>query len=294
MFLIITSGIAVIAMFLNNTSEIDVSKKLIILNTGSNTGSFAQETIALNVDFQNLDYDVDFRSPGNHCLAIRLARTITDPLLMPWASDYEAGGRSGNDCVSYEFKPENIVRYNRTSLQMCTINKNVDAFANNSGLIGITPAWPIQERAVNVINNFFGIEHRAIRYNGSGDLKLALFNREVEYAILSPKHAAGVNDIGGHCFYSLGNSLPNMPSLPLLVNSSDSRYLYLGWDTVFLALNMGADQIITLREQLINIHNNQDSTMYNYTNGNTLLFTDWNINNIQAFENFEQSVSALQ
>jgi hypothetical protein len=246
---------------------IAMSEELIILNTGSETGSFAQETIALFTDFENLEYDVDFRNPGNHCLAIELARTITDPLLMPWASDYEAGGRSGNDCVSYEFKAENIIRYNRTSLQMCTVNNNVDAFANTSGLIGITPAWQIQERAVNVINNFFNVKHRAIKYNGSGDLKTALFNGEVEYAILSPKHAADVVNFGGHCFYSLGNNLPDMPSLPELVNSEDSRYLYLGWDTVFLALNMSVDQINSLREQLIDIHNKKG-----FTNSFKLMF----------------------
>lgn len=281
-------------MLLITFPSVAMSEELIILNTGSETGSFAQETIALSTDFENLGYDVDFRNPGNHCLAIELAKTITDPLLMPWASDYEAGGRSGNDCVSYEFAAENVIRYNRTSLQMCTVNNNADTFSVESGLIGITPAWPIQERAVNVINNFFNIEHKAIRYNGSGDLKTALFNGEVEYAILSPKHAADVVNFGGHCFYSLGDSLPDMPSLPQLVNSDDSRYLYLGWDTVFLALNMNAEQISLLREQLINIHNDQNSAMYGYTNGNTLLVTDWNIDNVQAFENFEQSVFALQ
>lgn len=287
----LTSLATILALVL---PTIAVAEELNILNTGSETGSLAQETIALTQDFTALGYTVNFENPGNHCLAIERAKKISEPLIMPWASDYEAGGRAGTDCVTYEFKAENVIRYNRTSLQLCTVNSNVDDFNTKSGLIGITPAWPIQERAVGVINKHFNTEHRAIQYNGSGDLKTALFNGEVSYAILSPKHAANVVEVGGHCFYSLGNALPGMPSLPELVNNDDSRYLYLGWDIVFLALNMTAEQFEIVRNQFADIHNNPDSAMYTYTAGNTLLETDWAVTGDQAVEKFEQSVDALK
>lgn len=275
-------------------SSVAVAEELAILNTGSETGSLAQETIALTQDFAALGYEVNFRNPGNHCLAIEYAKKINQPLIMPWASDYEAGGRSGTDCVTYEFAAENVIRYNRTSLQICTVNLNVEDFGTRSSLIGITPAWTIQERAVDVMNEHFNIQHRAIKYNGSGDLKTALYNGEVSYAILSPRHAADVVKIGGHCFYSLGNALPNMPSLPEIINNENSRYLYLGWDIVYLALNMTAEQFEIVQKQFVEIHNDPGSAMYAYTAGNTLLETDWTVTGDQAVEKFEQSVEALK
>ena len=88
----------VIALF--STSAL-AAEKLTILNSGSKTGGFSMQSQAYATDLAGL-YDVDLINPGDRCVALgSLLPKITGPVLMPWASDYEAVGRD-NGCVSFD------------------------------------------------------------------------------------------------------------------------------------------------------------------------------------------------
>ena len=71
------------------------AEKLTILNSGSKTGGFSMQSQAYSTDLAS-SYDVNLVNPGDRCVALgSLLPKIDGPVLMPWASDYEAVGRDG-------------------------------------------------------------------------------------------------------------------------------------------------------------------------------------------------------
>ena len=266
-----------------------LATEITVLNAGSKTGSFAQQSTAYADDLTQAGYNVTLDIPGNHCLAINKFTLIDGPVLMPWASDYEAGGRMGEDCTTFSFDASDIIRYNRTSIQACTLNSTKDVFDNGSGKIGVTtPKW-LWQRTINIINHNFGTTHTQIDYNGSGDLRTALLNGEVDFAFLSPKHAKKVIAQGAMCFYTFGDSTDSIPSIIDMVHVNDKKFMYLGYDQVWLALNMSDTQKQALRSEIIKYHNTTGTATNNYS----VQTIDWSMPANVAKKQFETSVFSL-
>jgi len=78
---------AAVALFSTTAVAAD---KLTIINSGSKTGGFSMQSTAYSTDLAK-DYDVTLVNPGDRCVALgSLLPKISGPVLMPWASDYEA------------------------------------------------------------------------------------------------------------------------------------------------------------------------------------------------------------
>ena len=74
---------------------------LTILNSGSKTGGFSMQSTAYSTDLAK-EYNIKLVNPGDRCVALgSLLPKIKGPVLMPWASDYEAVGRDGG-CVKFD------------------------------------------------------------------------------------------------------------------------------------------------------------------------------------------------
>ena len=157
---------------------------LTILNAGSKTGSFAMQMTAVSKDLQK-HYDIDLKIPGDYCTALQMLKNIEGPVLMPWANDFEAIGRDGNGCATFEVKPAQVVRYDSTVMCLCSVKHNGESLMKNQHTVGHTmPAKPFK-RALEAINNSFGAKIKPIAYDGSGATKTGLYNGEVDYGNLA-------------------------------------------------------------------------------------------------------------
>ena len=95
------------------------AEKLTIINSGSKTGGFSMQSTAYAADLAK-DYDVTLVNPGDRCVALgSLLPKIDGPVLMPWASDYEAVGRDGG-CVKFDINTAITLRYDSAPLFVCT------------------------------------------------------------------------------------------------------------------------------------------------------------------------------
>ena len=270
----------------------DTKSKLTILNAGSKTGSFAMQMTAVSKDLQKY-YNIDLKIPGDYCTAVQMLKNIKRPVLMPWANDFEAVGRDGNGCATFEVKPSQVVRYDSTVMHICSINHNADSLMKNNHTVGhTTPVGPFS-RAVLALNESFGAKLKPIAYDGSGATKTGLYNGEVDYALLSIKHGRDIIKNGGQCYYEYSaNEKSNL--IPLAVLDPSNKLLIAGYDAVWLALNMNAEAIATLKAQVKEIHNDPSSAMYQYTQGGKVLNVIWDLSNDKITEKWEISVKNLQ
>lgn len=265
-----------------------------VLNAGSKTGSFAQQSIAYSQDLEKLGYSVTLDVPDNHCIGVNKSKRIQGPILMPWSSDYEAEGRWMNGCVTFDVQPNQVIRYDRNTLQVCTLNGSKQEFNTTSKRVGVTPPKVTKQRAMNVVNEHFNTNHRVIEYNGSGATKTALFNGEVEYAVLSIKHVRDVTAKGATCFYTFGErAAENTESLVEIIGSDYTSVLTVGYDAVWLALNMSDEQISQLSGDIRNLHTNSESFIYQYTDGDRKVTPRWDVTSAEGADMFEQSVKSM-
>ena len=104
---------------------------LTILNTGSKSGSYAGLTTALSSDFTGSD----FQNPGKHCVAINSnLKSITTPVLFPWANDLEAAGRDGDGCATVNITKDEVLGYTSSPLHVCAMDDK--DFLKTSGKVG--------------------------------------------------------------------------------------------------------------------------------------------------------------
>ena len=261
--------------------------ELTILNSGSKTGSFSMTSIAYYTDLMTEFDNIQLINPGNRCVALTsILPRLSGPVLMPWASDYEASGRDGG-CVTFDISQGHVIRYNAEPMNVCHMG-GIDVTVN-SGRIGHTvPADGPLSRASGAINNSFGTDHTNVVYDGQGDTRLALINGEIDYALLAREHAAYVISHGGVCDVDLSNN----PTTSLYSRADNNPQLVFGFDNVWLGLNMSQDQALELRDTLIAAHNNCESASARYTGCGELVNIVWDITDEQALARWEPVVES--
>ena len=260
--------------------------KLTILNSGSKTGGFSMQSQAYSTDLAS-SYDVNLVNPGDRCVALgSLLPKIDGPVLMPWASDYEAVGRDGG-CVKFDINDAITLRYDSAPLFVCTRGGFI---SKDSGRVAHTvPADGPLARIVQEFNNQWGTTHKPVVYDGSGDARLALINGEVDYALLSKKHVMVVTetDPAITCEQSLAsvgeNSLPQMTGNPKLA---------FGWDMTWMALNMTQEQADGLKLRMMENHLNCDSAIGTWTKCNSVYTTRWDLTEDEINSRWEPMVES--
>ena len=274
---------AAVALFSTTAVAAD---KLTILNSGSKTGGFSMQSTAYSTDLAK-DYDVTLVNPGDRCVALgSLLPKISGPVLMPWASDYEAVGRDGG-CVKFDITKAITLRYDSAPLFVCTRGGNI---AKDSGRVAHTvPVDGPLARVVAEMNKQFGTAHKPVVYDGSGDARLALINGEVDYALLSKKHVLVVTaaDKSITCEQSLASAGPN--SLPA---QTGNPKLAFGWDMTWMALNMTPAQADRLKMHMMEKHLDCSTAIGTWTKCNTVYNTQWNLSTDEISNRWEPMVES--
>jgi hypothetical protein len=263
------------------TTSAAFADNLTILNTGSESGSWAAITTALSADLAS-SYTIDFQNPGKHCVAInKNLPTITGSALLPWGNDLEAAGRDGEDCATLTVNPEQIIAYTASPLFACHMN-NINV-TKDSGKVGYTtPAYAFS-RVVSAINSSFNTAHIGVSYDGSGDARAALLSGEIDYALLTEKHANKVLKEGAVCDISTSAEGANA----LISKDPSNNDLVIEFTTVLLAINTDAD---TLKTLVKTAYEDKDSAFGQFT-GSTGY--DWSYGpTLQAL--YEDSVKKMQ
>ena len=260
--------------------------KLTIVNSGSKTGGFSMQSTAYSTDLAK-DYDVTLVNPGDRCVALgSLLPKISGPVLMPWASDYEAVGRDGG-CVKFDITKAITLRYDSAPLFVCTRSGSI---AKDSGRVAHTvPVDGPLARVVAEMNKQFGTAHKPVVYDGSGDARLALINGEVDYALLSKKHVLVVTaaDKSITCDQSLASAGPN--SLPA---QTGNPKLAFGWDMTWMALNMTPAQANRLKMRMMEKHLDCSTAIGTWTKCNTVYNTQWNLSTDEISSRWEPMVES--
>ena len=266
--------------------------KLTVLNAGSKTGYFAMQMTGISKDLSPF-YNIDLKIPGDYCTAIQMLKNINGPVLMPWANDFEAIGRDGNGCATYEVKPEQVVRYDISVACLCTMKYDADSMMKNKHTVGHTvPAKPFN-RAITAVNDSFGAQLKPIAYDGSGAVKTGLYNGEVDFAMLTIKHGKEIIANGGKCLYEFSaDPQGNFEALGTLDHSN--KLLIAGYDAVWLALNMTKEQIADLKTLIRQAHNNPNSAIYGYIQGGKAIKIHWDLEPDTLTDMWETSVKNLQ
>ena len=276
-------------LFLTNSFA---KESLTILNAGSKTGSFAMQMTAVSKDLQKY-YDIDLKIPGDYCTAVQMLKSIKGPVLMPWANDFEAVGRDGSGCATFEVKPEQVVRYDSTVMCLCSMKYNADSLMKNKHTVGhTTPVKPFS-RAVLALKESFGAKVKPIAYDGSGATKTGLYNGEIDYALVSIKHGRDIIKNGGSCFYEYSAN-KDSELVALATMDPSNSLLIAGYDAVWLALNMTDKEVATLRARIKEVHMDSSSAMFEYTQGGKVLNVMWDLTSSQITNQWETSVKNLQ
>ncbi len=270
------------------TATASFASDLTILNSGSKTGGFSMQSTAYSQDLADA-YNVTLVNPGDRCVALgSLLPNINGPVLMPWASDYEAVGRDGG-CVTFDITSAQVLRYDSAPLYVCTGGGDLRA---DSGRIGHTV--PVDGPLATLIRGFnteFGTDHTPVVYDGSGDARLALINGEIDYAILSKKHVMVVleADAGVTCDTSLAAEGPN--SLPA---ETGNQALAFGWDMPWLALNMSEAEANELQRNMMMSHLNCSTAIGTWTKCNTVHNVRWDLTMDEIVQRWEPMVKNHQ
>jgi hypothetical protein len=276
---------ALLAVFSTTVSAMD---NLTIINSGSKTGGFSMQSTAYATDLAD-DYDVKLINPGDRCVALgSTLPKINGPVLMPWASDYEAVGRNGG-CVTFDINNAITLRYDSAPMFVCTRGGDVRA---DSGRVAHTvPVDGPLARIVKELNNEFGTQHKPVVYDGSGDARLALINGEVDYALLTKKHVLVVTaaDETINCDISLASGGAN--SLPAETGNDNLAF---GWDMTWMALNMTQDQADALKSRMMENHLNCSSAIGTWSKCNTVYNTRWDLTNEEINARWEPMVKSQQ
>ena len=271
-----------------------IAADVTVLNTGSKTGGFSVESGAYAKDLAQ-GRSVEFVSPGQYCAAYAIVSKATTPMLFPWASDFEAAGRDGAGCATVAFKDAQVVRYNSDSMRVCSVDKAFTAegfIKKGSGAkVGHTTPDYAFARAVRAVNESFGTQHKPVTYNGTGDLKTALINGEVNYGFFTAKWVKEIVAAGGACHYVMNSA--GADGLPgLNAKDPNNRFLTVGYDTVWLMINADEATVAKVKADMMAAHANTNSAINTATN-NTLKI-DWNQSPADIRSSWEKAVGALR
>ena len=244
---------------------------LTILNTGSKTGGFFVQTNAYHQDFSK-SMKAEFVNPGQYCAAYAILQKTKDPVLFPWASDFEAAGRSGEGCAKIPLVESEIVSYTRDTYRVCSakpeMTKERFIKAGEAARVGYsTPAFAF-EASVQAVNKSFGTKHVGVTYEGGGgSVKTALINKEVDYVISMPKFALEAVAAGqAKCFWTMGKeTLDGMEALA--VKDLSNKKLIMGSDTVWLLRNATPAMKTKVDAEFRKIHGDDKSAITKALNG---------------------------
>jgi len=242
------------------TTVIASAADLTILNTGSETGSWASITTALSTDLAST-YTIAFQNPGKHCVAVAANMpTITGPVLFPWGNDLEAAGRDGEGCATVDVKPSAIIGFTASPLYACSMN-NLDILKTDGKVGHTTPPYAFT-RLITAINTNFGTNHVGVPYDGSGDARAALLSGEVEYIVVSERHAEKVKAEGATCAVSTSANGPdNFASL------AADKDLVVEFTTVLATANMTEGQQADIKKSVEAAYADTGSAFYGFTGG---------------------------
>lgn len=278
-----------VCLFATNSFAKD---KITVLNAGSKTGYFAMQMTGISKDLSPF-YNIDLKIPGDYCTAIQMLKNIDGPVLMPWANDFEAIGRDGNGCATFDVDPSQVVRYDISTMCLCSMTYGAESMIVNDHTVGHTvPAKPFN-RAINAVNTSFGSKLKPIAYDGSGAVKTGLYNGEVDYVMLTLKHGKEIIANGGNCFYEFSSD-PNGNFEALGTLDPNNKLLIAGYDAVWLALNMSDDEISVLKNHIKQAHDDPNSAIYTYTEGGKAIKIMWDLPAEEITNMWENSVRNLQ
>jgi hypothetical protein len=248
------------------------AKELHIVSAGSKTGSLTMQATAYANDLAS-SYQLQLSAPGNFCQALTQINPAV-PTMLLWAHDFEAAVQSGRCPVKL---PANIrpIRFNKDSSLVCSLT-NADSIFKGNAKIAHTVPKKMFSAVISNINTAFGTAHQGVMFNGSGQVRLALLNGEVDLAILTNEHAEVIRSKGGSCKFVLDDQSTWAGVVPLQ-NFSQSVRLRHSFDTMIYAVNMSDRQAAELKRNMQQAHKNCNSAIGQYTRCDSLLDLSWEI-----------------
>lgn len=232
--------IVMLQLILVNTAW---ASDLTVINGGSKTGGVFVESQAI-VDELSKRYKVDFINPGNNCVAQSLIRKHNSPVLFFWDSLHEVTGRTTNNAeCQIDFRVQDVIRVDTYDWRICSISsqndKNNLVRSRGGYKIGYGNPGSVFARNVQSINTAFGTHHTGVLYTtGIGSLITALQNREIDYAILSPRIANRAKDQGVSCHWTMHTrETSGLPSLQQAAKDPNNLGLVGIYQTLLVAKN---------------------------------------------------------
>lgn len=274
------------------TTNSIAKEKLTILNVGSKTGYGAMQFTGIAKDLSK-DYNVDLKIPGDYCVALKMLPSIKGPVLWNYSNDYEAIARDGEGCGMVAIEAKKVIRYDQSTMCLCSMKFDDKSMLNNPHTVAVTvPLLPF-ERAINAVNSSLGSKLKPVPYDGSGAVKTGLYNGEVDFAMLSFKHARQVIDKGGDCFYEFSDDANGNFTALGKIDPSNSL-LIAGYQTVWMTKNMSNKQQKVLEKRIKSAHEDSDSAIYGYTEGGKAIRLFWGLSNKEITNKWETSVNNMR
>ena len=242
----------VAAVLLSVTAGLVMATDITVVNTGSKTGGiFAESQAIVNELNSTGKYKTDFISPGNSCVGMGQVKKIKQPVLFFWETVYEVAGRNSNnsDC-QIDFRTEDVVRVDTSDWRICTLAggpSQADFVKGGSSYkVGHGNPGSIFKNSVTAINDTFRTNHTSVLYTtGATSVGTAMMNKEIDFAILSPKSATAAIAQGAVCHWSMNTKETNgIPSLYQKANGTNSGLIGV-YQTIFVAQNF---DVATKRE----------------------------------------------
>jgi hypothetical protein len=253
----------VATVLLTITATLSMATDITVVNTGSKTGGIFVESQAIVNELTNTNkYKVDFISPGNSCVGMGQVKKTKQPVLFFWETVYEVAGRGSNnsDC-QIDFRAQDVVRVDTNDWRICTLigGPSQADFIKSGASYKVGHANPasILKNNITAINNTFKTNHTGVLYTtGGGSTETAMMNKEIDFAIMSPKQAKGAIAQGAVCHWSMNTKEINgIPSLYQKANSSNQGLIGV-FQTIFVAQNFDS----ATKQQVINLLRNNFNT----------------------------------
>jgi hypothetical protein len=232
-----------------------LANDVVVINGGSKTGGVFVESQAV-VDELSNNFKVEFVNPGNNCVAQGMVKKTTKPVLFFWDSLHEVTGRTtkNNEC-QIDFKPAEVIRVDTYDWRVCSLGwltaQKDFIKSGNKFKIGYGNPGSVFAKNLASVNSAFGTNHTGALYtSGIGSLITALQNREIDYAILSPRIASRAKEQGVSCQWTMHNrEVDGLPSL-FQASKNNNAGLIGMYQTLFVAKNFDEGTKQKVKSQL--------------------------------------------
>lgn len=287
---VLVSALLITATFTFASAKDDLT----ILNTGSKTGGFSQQSLAYYTDLSRMKKDfniVNLVNPGNKCVAVKsLLPKMEGPTLTVWGSDMEAKQRTDAGCgATVDITKAKVVRFVEKYQYLCQANGKLNV-TKDSGKIGMSANHAGLPKTLKATNDSFGTKHKKVGYDGWGAGIIALFNGEIDYVIVSPPGNAQVEAKGGSCM-----PLSRSDDSLFAKDKNQNTDLVASNIDAWLVYNTTAKEAEVLKEKLKKIHFECDTAISKWqkgcdSKGTAIQNSEWDINK-SHFARWEDSVS---